>query len=154
MLGEYNNPGELDNLCRQHSVGFISSQTFGPWGYAFCDFGDNHMVTDHDGEQTKSFIVTMIEKGETTTTTTHEDKRHIYQEGDHVKLVEVEGMVEINSTEPLKILSTKKDSFVVDLNSTGFTDYSRQGVVENVKVAKKVPFHSWNQSFKNPVASS
>jgi hypothetical protein len=71
-----------------------------------------------------------------------------------VKLVEVEGMVEINNTEPLKILSTKKDSFVVELDSSGFSDYTRQGVVENVKVAKKVPFHSWNQSFKNPVGSS
>lgn len=154
MLGEYNNPSDLDTLCRQHSVGFISSQTFGPWGYAFVDFGDNHMVTDHDGEQTKSFIVTMIEKGTTTTITTHEDKRHIYQEGDYVKLVEVEGMVEINATEPLKILSTKKDSFVVELDSSGFADYARQGVVENTKVAKKMPFHAWTPSFKNPVASS
>lgn len=62
--GEYCNPEELDNICRDHKVGYISSQTFGPWGYAFVDYGNEHTVTDHDGEQTKSFIVTMIEKGE------------------------------------------------------------------------------------------
>jgi len=34
----------------------------------------------------------MIEKGEKTVVTVHEDKRHIYQEGDHVVFKEVEGM--------------------------------------------------------------
>jgi ubiquitin-activating enzyme E1 len=96
----------------------------------------------------------MIEKGEQTTVTVHEDKRHIYQEGDHVKLVEVEGMTEINNTDPIKIVSTKPHSFVLDLNTTGFSDYARQGVVENVKVAKKMPFHSWDVSYKYPVGSS
>jgi ubiquitin-activating enzyme E1 len=54
---------KLDAECRSHKVGFISSQTFGPWGYGFVDFGPDHVVTDHDGEVTKNFIVTMIEKG-------------------------------------------------------------------------------------------
>ena len=40
----------LDKECRTKKVGYISSQTFGPWGYAFVDYGDEHMVTDHDGE--------------------------------------------------------------------------------------------------------
>lgn len=67
----------------------------------------------------------MIEKGTTTTVTVHEDKRHIYQDGDYVKLVEVEGMTEINGTGPHKILSTKPHSFVIELDSTKFSDYSR-----------------------------
>lgn len=50
LLGEYQNPETLNSLCRANNVGFISSQTFGPWGYAFVDFGDNHTITDHDGE--------------------------------------------------------------------------------------------------------
>ena len=56
------------------------------------DFGKEHIVTDNDGEATKSFIVTLIEKGAKTKVTLHEDKRHIYQEGDYVVLREVEGM--------------------------------------------------------------
>jgi ubiquitin-activating enzyme E1 len=61
------------------------------------DYGENHRVTDHDGEQTKSFIVVNISNEENAIVTVHEDKRHSYQEGDHVKFVEVEGMTEINS---------------------------------------------------------
>lgn len=34
----------------------------------------------------------MIEKGEKTKVTMHEDKKHIYQEGDYVVFREVEGM--------------------------------------------------------------
>ena len=83
-------PSDVNQICRNSNITHISSQTFGPWGYAFCDFGPEHTVTDHHGEQTKSFIVTMIEKGETTVVTTYEDKRHIYQEGDYVKFTEVE----------------------------------------------------------------
>lgn len=112
------------------------------------------MVTDADGEQTKNFIVVMIEKGKETVITTHEDKRHIYQEGDHVEFKEVEGMVEINNSGPYKIIKTTKHTFTLELDSTGFSDYTKQGIVENKKVAKPMQFHAWGQSFKNPVASS
>ena len=65
------------------------------------------MISDADGEQTKSFIVTSITNEEKATITVHEDKRHSYQEGDHVKFVEVEGMTEINNREPVEIVSVK-----------------------------------------------
>lgn len=68
----------------------------------------------------------MIEKGaEKTRICVHEDKRHTYQEGDHVVLREIEGMTEINETKPLKIVSTGKFHFDVELDSSGFKDYVR-----------------------------
>ena len=48
-----------------------------------------------------------------------------WNNGDDIKFTEVEGMTEINNTDPIKIVSTKPHSFVLALNSTGFTDYSR-----------------------------
>jgi ubiquitin-activating enzyme E1 len=79
----------------------------GAAGYTFLDYGDQHLISDADGEQTKSFIVTSITNEEKATVTVHEDKRHSYQEGDHVKFVEVEGMKEINNREPVEIVSVK-----------------------------------------------
>jgi hypothetical protein len=78
LNGQFIDPSELNNFCRSQNVGYISSQNFGPWGFAFTDFGQEHIVTDEDGEQTRSFIVTMIEKGEKTVVQTHEGKRHIF----------------------------------------------------------------------------
>jgi len=63
LNGEVHDPKEVNEMCRASKVGHISTQVFGPWGYAFVDFGKEHTVTDHDGEQPKSFIVVMIEKG-------------------------------------------------------------------------------------------
>jgi ubiquitin-activating enzyme E1 len=97
----------------------------------------------------------MITKGEKTVVTTHEDKRHTYQEGDYVELKEVEGMTQINAPAgPFKITATTKHTFTLDLDSSSFGDYVRQGVVENKKVAKPLEFHSWDKSFKNPAGSS
>jgi ubiquitin-activating enzyme E1 len=67
---------------------------------------------------------------------------------------EVEGMTELNSTKPIKIIATTVFTITLDIDSTSFGDYVRQGVVENIKVAKTVPFHSWADSFKNPAGSS
>ena len=126
LNGKILDQNEIDGLCRGNKVGYISSQTFGPWGYAFVDYGNEHMVTDGDGEQTKQFIVVMIEKGTETVVTTHEDKRHTYQEGDYVELREVEGMTEINAPAgPFKIIKTTKHTFTLELDSSSFGDYKR-----------------------------
>jgi ubiquitin-activating enzyme E1 len=45
--------------------------------------------------------------------------------GDYIVLREVEGMTEINGTKPVKILSTGKHDFTVELDSTKFSDYVR-----------------------------
>ena len=125
--GKYVNPKTLNDECRSNKVGFISSQTFGPWGYGFLDYGDEHLCTDPDGEAVKNYIVTLIVKGsEKTVITTHEDKRHIYQEGDYVEFREVEGMTEINAPAgPFKIIKTTKHTFTLELDSTSFGDYTR-----------------------------
>lgn len=96
----------------------------------------------------------MIEKGEKTKITMHEDKKHIYQTGDYVVLREVEGMSQINETKPIKVLDTTPQTVTLDLDSRNFSDYVRQGIIENVKVPNKISFHPWSQSYANPVASS
>ena len=87
---------EVNEHCRQHNIGFILCQTHGPSGYAFVDYGDEFLVTDPDGEDTKSFIVVNATQTNPCIVTVHEDKRHKFQDGDHVKFSEVQGMTELN----------------------------------------------------------
>lgn len=47
-------------------------------------------------------------------------------------------MVEVNGTGPFKIIKTTKHTFTLELDSSGFGDYTKQGVVENKKVAKPI----------------
>lgn len=51
---------EANEFCRSRNIGFILANTFGPSGFAFLDYGNNFVVTDTDGEDTKSFIVVNV----------------------------------------------------------------------------------------------
>jgi ubiquitin-activating enzyme E1 len=86
--------------------------------------------------------------------TVHEDKRHKFQDGDYVQFREVEGMTQLNSLPATQIEVIDGFSFKLLVDSTNFGAYERQGLVENVKVPKKVSYHSLKQSLHNPIASS
>lgn len=51
---------KVNELCRSHGIGFILSNNFGPSGFAFLDYGNEFVVNDTDGEETKSFIVVNV----------------------------------------------------------------------------------------------
>jgi ubiquitin-activating enzyme E1 len=63
-------------------------------------------------------------------------------------------MVELNALPPTKIQVIDGFSFKLEVDATGFHAYERQGLVENVKVPKKVSYHSLKQSIHNPAASA
>ena len=94
---------EVNEFVRSKNIGFILSQTYGPQGFTFLDYGNEFMITDADGEDTKSFIVVAATQTNPCIITVHEDKRHKFQDGDYLKFVEVEGMTELNSLPPTKI---------------------------------------------------
>ena len=63
-------------------------------------------------------------------------------------------MTEINVKGPFKITATTVYTITLEVDSTSWGDYTRQGVVENKKVPSTMEFHSWEQSYKNPSASA
>ena len=48
---------KVDEFCRDHKVGFILSQTYGPQGFTFVDYGVDFNINDANGEDTTSSIV-------------------------------------------------------------------------------------------------
>lgn len=95
---------EVNSFCHTNKVGFILSETLGAAGYAFLDYGDQHLITDPNGEPTESYIITSITNEENAIITINENKINNYEEGDFVKFVEVVGMNEINNREPIEII--------------------------------------------------
>ena len=51
---------EANEFCREKGIGFILALTYGVTGITFLDYGKEFTITDADGEDTKSFIVTAI----------------------------------------------------------------------------------------------
>lgn len=52
-------------------------------------------------------------------------------------------MTEINTKGPFKIIGTTVYTITLEVDSSGWGDYTRQGVVENKKVPSTMEFHSW-----------
>jgi ubiquitin-activating enzyme E1 len=133
---------EVDEFCRARGIGFILSTTFGPSGFTFLDYGTDFIVTDADGEETKAFIVVNVTQTNPCIVTVHEDKRHKFQDGDSVVFREIQGMTELNSLPPTEITTIDGFSIKVNVDATNFAPYTREGQVENIKVPKKVTYHS------------
>lgn len=66
------------------------------YGFAFVDYGKEHIVFDTDGVNVKNSIVVNITNDKEPIVTTHEDRRHGFSDGDTVTFREVEGMTEVN----------------------------------------------------------
>lgn len=141
---------DVNQKCRSHKIGFIMSEIFGAAGYIFVDFGNEHTITDLDGEPCRQFILSGVEQDENGYVTVHEDKRHTFQDGDYVKFREVQGMTELNDLEPVQIFDCKSFSFRIKCDTRGFKNYTFNGIVENVKVPVKQSFKSLSEVFADP----
>ena len=51
---------EVNEFCRSRSIGFILSLPYGAAGFTFLDYGNEFIVNDPNGENTKSFIVVNV----------------------------------------------------------------------------------------------
>ena len=140
----------IDEICRKHGKAFVKADIRGVFASVFCDFGEQFEVTDVDGEQPHSGIVAGITPGATTLVTSVEDDRLEFESGDMVVFSEVEGMTELNSMAPVKVLSAKAHSLELEVDSTAFGAYVKGGIVTQVKQPKTLHFKSLAESVDAP----
>lgn len=87
---------KLNDFTHENGIKFISAETAGLFGSAFCDFGNQFPVVDQTGETPLAGMVVQIEEGEEALVTCLDETRHGLEDGDFVRFTEVEGM-DINS---------------------------------------------------------
>jgi hypothetical protein len=68
----------------------------------------------------------------------HEDKRHTFHDDSFIRFRELQGIVELNDSEALKISVIDGYSFKVWVDPNSLSDYTGGGIVEDVKIA--VPY--------------
>ena len=143
----------FNHFCRtrEQSIGFLSCENWGAAGQGFVDYGDEFLSFDKDGENNRSFIISNITSGNPGIVTVHEEKRHTYQDGDHVVFKEVQGMSEINGLAPVAVKFLSPCSFSIG-DTSAFSAYTREGIVEQVKVPTKFHFKSYEETLRNPAA--
>lgn len=129
----------------------IIADTKGLCGQIFCDFGNDFVVYDTNGENPLSVMVsgiTVNENGEGTVACLDEH-RHGFETGDYVKFDEVQGMDGINSSEPHKIKVLGPYTFSIG-DVSKYSPYIRGGVATQVKMPEKVHFKSLREALNNP----
>ncbi|KAL4226227.1 E1 ubiquitin-activating protein [Mactra antiquata] len=138
---------QLGEVCHANDIKFIVAETRGLAGMIFCDFGEEFVVTDVDGEQPISNMIADVD--EEGTVTCLDETRHGYEDGDYVQFSEVQGMTQLNSHEPFKIKVLGPYTFSIgDVSS--FTKYQKGGIVTKVKMPKTIKFKSIKEALNAP----
>uniref|UniRef100_A0A8C2X0I0 E1 ubiquitin-activating enzyme n=1 Tax=Cyclopterus lumpus TaxID=8103 RepID=A0A8C2X0I0_CYCLU len=119
---------QLGEFAHSKGIKLIVADTRGLFGQLFCDFGEEMVVYDTNGEQPLSAMISMITKDSKGVVTCLDEARHGFESGDYVTFTEVQGMTELNGCQP------------VEIKTAGFTDYIRGGIVSQVKMPKKISF--------------
>uniref|UniRef100_A0A8C2X6K7 E1 ubiquitin-activating enzyme n=1 Tax=Cyclopterus lumpus TaxID=8103 RepID=A0A8C2X6K7_CYCLU len=130
---------QLGEFAHSKGIKLIVADTRGLFGQLFCDFGEEMVVYDTNGEQPLSAMISMITKDSKGVVTCLDEARHGFESGDYVTFTEVQGMTELNGCQPVEIKVLGPYTFSI-CETAGFTDYIRGGIVSQVKMPKKISF--------------
>ncbi|XP_022652731.1 ubiquitin-like modifier-activating enzyme 1 isoform X2 [Varroa destructor] len=133
---------EIGNKC------VIVADTRGLFSRIFCDFGPEFTVYDTKGEQPLSAMVASVTKDGEGIVTCLDETRHDFEDGDYVRFSEVQGMTELNGREfKIKVLG----AFTFSIgDSSAFSDYTRGGIVTQVKKPVILEFKSMKDTLEEP----
>ncbi|MGH0161978.1 UNVERIFIED_CONTAM: hypothetical protein FKN15_042376 [Acipenser sinensis] len=140
---------KIAEVCHSKGIKLVIADTRGLFGQLFCDFGEEMIVLDPNGEQPLSAMISMITKDGAGVITCLDEARHGFESGDYVTFTEIQGMTELNNCEPLEIKVLGPYTFSI-CDTSSFSDYVRGGIVSQVKMPKKISFKSLSASLAEP----
>jgi len=138
----------VNDYCHEKGIRFIATDVRGVFAWSFCDFGSEFEVFDKNGEESREVLVGKITKANPGVVTCLNDEKHGFEDDDTITFREVQGMTQINGTQhKIKVLSPS--SFSIG-DTSSFSDYSREGIVAQVKVPVKFAFHPLRAQLADP----
>uniref|UniRef100_W8CC53 Ubiquitin-like modifier-activating enzyme 1 n=2 Tax=Monodelphis domestica TaxID=13616 RepID=W8CC53_MONDO len=140
---------DVGEFCHSHAIKLVVADTRGLFGQLFCDFGEEMVLIDSNGEQPLSAMVSMVTKDSPGVVTCLDETRHGFESGDFVSFTEIQGMSELNSSPPVEIKVLGPYTFSI-CDTTAFSDYVRGGIVSQVKVPRKINFKSLTKALAEP----
>ena len=140
---------KVGQFCHDNGIKLIVADSKGLFGEVFCDFGQSFWVNDSDGEQPVSNMLASITKDKEAVVTCLDESRHGYEDGDFVTFSEVQGMTELNGSEPRKIKVLGPYTFSIG-DTSGLSAYVRGGIVTQVKMPKEMKFKSLKTALEAP----
>lgn len=137
---------QVNNWCRGNNIKFINCSTKGLFGQIFCDFGDNFLVKDIDGETPLTSIIISIDSEgriECSDTTPHG-----LTNSDQIEISEVEGIENVNGNKyEIKVVSP---TCIQLLDFTPQGNYTSGGIIKQIKIPQTIKFKSLQESITSP----
>lgn len=144
----------LNNLCRKNNINFIYTLSMGVFGKVFCDFGDQFVITDPDGNPPSTSQIESVLMENPAVVKVLDDNRHGLETGDVVTFGRLVGLDNvIQEKKPYKVKVTGPYTFElvdVDLSNHKLSSTAQQGYITQVKQPKTVSFQSYETKVKNP----
>lgn len=137
----------ISEYCHKNSIFLVISDVFGLFGSIFTDFGKDFVIADSTGENAVSGIVAGIDSDGLVSAL--DETRHGLEDGDFVTFTEVQGMEDINNSEPRKVTVTGPYTFSIG-DVAGLGQYKRGGLYKQVKMPKVINFQSLSEQLQNP----
>lgn len=139
---------EINNFTHHNDIYFISATTIGLTGQIFCDFCQNFIIHDQDGEELQSSIIENIMNDVNPLVTCIEP--HKLTNTELIKFTKVKGMTKLNDIDQIEIQYVDKFSFKLKLDTTSFGKYESGGEIIQVKQKKILNFKSLSESIISP----
>jgi len=139
----------ISDITHKNGLKLVICDTRGLFGQLFCDFGEEFIVADTNGEQCISNMIASVTKDADAVVTCLDETRHGMEDGDYVTFAEVKGMTELNGCDPRKIKVLGPYTFGIG-DTSSFSDYVRGGIVSQVKMPKTIKFKSLRESLNEP----
>jgi len=139
---------KINKICHENNKGFIYASSLGLMGFAFSDFGSKHKILNKTGREKGKFLISNIikgEKGKITIDFSQTNKR-LKQKG-YLLFKQVEGMVELNSSEPRFYEANPDNSnefFIGD--TSNFSEYTGGEIAEEFSYPTEMEYKTLEEN--------
>ena len=141
----------LNKACREVGCRLVVCDTKGVFGRIFCDFGDEFVVEDTDGEPPKSALLESVHDGIDGEAVCVPEQPHGLVDGDTVRFEEVEGMDALCAEGKTFIVGVKSRHALLLGDTRGLGSYSGGGRIVQVKRPVTLTFKPLEEAMKEPI---
>ena len=143
---------KINKECHENNKGFIYTLSIGLMGFVFSDFGKKHIILDKTGKEKGKFYISNItkeKKGKMTIDFSHTEKR--LNRNGYLIFNQVEGMTEINSSEPryYEVNQENEDEFFIG-DTSNYNEYIGGGIVEEFYYPTEMEYKLLEENIMNP----
>jgi ubiquitin-activating enzyme E1 len=144
---------QINDKCRQFNASFIYSLSTGVFGQVFCDFGEQFVVTDKDGNPPASSQVETILPANPALVKVLEDHgRHGLETGDVITFSRLDGnSTTIQQGRDYEVNVTGPYTFeLVGVDTSNEKEAATQGYITQVKKPVTLSFETYLKSLETP----